>query len=203
MRTFTSTAGSATEGLCKPSRRVSSSIMTEVGHCTRRGPISVQSKMRSVCSGIAMTAPPKRNSALLTDRLSGGEIASAPEKFVGRDQIALCSPNGCQVIQAAYIATRLFQAELKFASGRFVITLAFVNDSQVVVGHQVFRSQDQRQLKVLACFVKLTAVEQRDGQPVVCSVVVGIDFQTAAERGGRGRHVAAMVVRDAEVVMAE
>src|SRR5207248_10897045 len=40
-------------------------------------------------------------------------------------------------------------------------------------------------------------------QPVVCSVVVGIDFQTAAERGGRGRHVAAMVVRDAEVVMAE
>src|SRR5208282_4396957 len=73
----------------------------------------------------------------------------------------------------------------------------------MIVGHYVFGREGRGKLKMFAGVGELSLVKQRQRQPVVGGVVVGINVETAAEGGGRFRHVAAVVVGDPEVVVGQ
>ena len=97
----------------------------------------------------------------------------------------------------------LFQAPFEFLAGDLGRAFALVNHAQVIVGHNVLGCEGHRQLKLLTSLCELPLMKQRQSKPVVGGVVVGINFETAAESGSRLRHIAAVVVGDAEVVVGQ
>src|SRR5271169_292365 len=131
------------------------------------------------------------------------KFTRSPQKLFCSGIVTLHATDHRQVEQTAEFVNPFVQAPFEFPASDFGRAFALVNHAQVIVGHYVVGSEGRRKFEVLTGLCQLSLVKQRQGKAVVSSVVVGIDVETAAEGGGRLRHVAAVIVGDSEVVVSQ
>src|SRR5208283_1425123 len=189
--TFVTAGGSVTEGLCSPSRSVSSSSMTCAGHEGVRGPALAQSKMRPFPSEVPMLhslvyrLSQSCGYLLFADfryrRAQFAKLAGSPQKFFCFGIVALRTTDHRQVEQTAEFVNSFIQAPFEFPASDFGGAFALVNHAQVIVGHHVIGCEGRGEFKVLAGFGQLSLVKERQGKAVVGGIVIGIDVETAAE----------------------
>src|ERR1039457_5317214 len=201
--TFAAAGGSVTEGLCRPSRSVSSSSMTWAGQEVVRGPARAQSKMRPFSAEISMLHSLVLPASFGCRRAQLAKLTRSPQKLFCSGVITLRTTDHRKVEETAEFVNPLFQAPFEFPASDLGLAFALVNHTQVIVGHYVFGCERCRKLKVLACPGELSLVKQRQRQPVVGGVVVGINVETAAEGIRCLRHIAAVVVGDPEIVIGQ